>query len=946
MKPLLFSLSLLPLLLLGAEAVDTTPPPAIPPQEHNLTTAPQKEHIDAEDEKLRLMFQVFTYASDLDNAYKVGTKALKRYPDSLHWHQKMAEICQWLGKRSEAVKHYSFVYHQTHDKELEKKILDYALNAYQYEAAAPILESIALADPSRENLEKLVDIYDKVGTPEKAAAILEQVAAEKPSVKSWALLKALQIYVETGDQKQAKHLVEKLEKRGTYDLETGEAIADYYMTRGDISASYKALHQVDPETLGDEAAVYYRQLSDMGWYLQDRKASVLASSKLFALKKARPIDYERIIGLLEGKKPEFVKKVAMEGYRKFGKKYLYLSYIGALFTQKQYAELVKAIESVSGTAMGKELASDVNTWLMLAQAYGALDENDKAVDAFRKAIALDPHSAEIEAALLWYFIDHKRIKELKEAIFQIEEEEQIPQALWLPLAVGNFSLQRADRAMGYIKRLMDAGQNGIDIQFMYAYLMQAREETGAFMMTMEHIFDTLEAQRKRNPSLMRDPRFVENYLKSGMYFIPVDQFEAELERAKTILTPKSYTEIAIFQALRHNTQDRAKFLAAQLKEVEPWMQLNIALADGNGAKLQSLLYRFYEILPIRDRVTAGAQTKNIALSQTLAFEGLEQNRYDYLLYQQMRDLTEQYANWVKTGGALQQRSELDRSWLSFSARYYLENAWTLYADAQLVQNRIRDHETLAYAPNNESLFKIGLQRRFMKGNISFEGGVRSAMETYPFAKAHFHYEPISRFSVDADLGLDILSDETTYLLIGGKKNEIKLEGSFQYLPSTALSLALTAQRLYSQDDYYLGKGYRARLQWYKQLRSGYPDLAWGLFAEYGWYEETEGTKGNIEEIIFYEDTLILPETYYTVGTTFSYGMANKEYFTRVWRPYASVSPYYNGLLQQLSFSFDAGLGGEIYDRDHLTAGISYDHSVNGTQESNLQIYIRYKHFFQ
>jgi hypothetical protein len=463
---------------------------------------------------------------------------------------------------------------------------------------------------------------------------------------------------------------------------------------------------------------------------------------------------------------------------------------------------------------------------------------------------------------------------------------------------------------------------------------------------MEHIFDTLEAQRKRNPALMQDPHFVENYLKAGMYYIPVDRFEEELDKAKAILTPQSYTEIAIFQALRHNTQDRAKFLAAQLKEVEPWMRLNIALADGDGAKLQSLLYRFYAILPIRDRVTAGVQIKNIALSQTLAFEGLQQNRYDYLLYQQMRDLTEQYADWVKTDAAIQQRSELNRSWLKFAARYYLENAWTLYANAQLVQNRIRDYETLSYAPSNESLFKIGLQRRFMKGGILMEAGVRTAMETYPFAKVRLHYEPISRFSVDADLGVGILSDETTYLLIGGKKNEIRLKGAFQYLPSTALTMAFSAQRFYSQDGYYLGKGSRARLEWYRQLRSGYPDLAWGLFAVYGWYEEAEGSKGVIDEITVYEETLILPETFYAVGTTFSYGMANKEYFTRVWRPYASISPYYNGLLHQLSFSFDAGMGGEIYDRDHLSVGISYDHSINGTQETNLQIYIRYKHFFQ
>jgi len=164
-------------------------------------------------------------------------------------------------------------------------------------------------------------------------------------------------------------------------------------------------------------------------------------------------------------------------------------------------------------------------------------------------------------------------------------------------------------------------------------------------------------------------------------------------------------------------------------------------------------------------------------------------------------------------------------------------------------------------------------------------------------------------------------------------------------PIQAAWLGLPNTTGVSEIDYFLGDGYRTRLEWYHQMRSGYPDLAWGLFAEYGQYDEEEGSAGVIDSLIIYDDTLILPETFYTIGANFYYGIANKQYYTRVWRPYASFSPYYNGLLHQINFSFDAGLGGMVHDRDHLNVGISYDQSVNGTNESNLQIYIRYKHFF-
>jgi hypothetical protein len=182
--------------------------------------------------------------------------------------------------------------------------------------------------------------------------------------------------------------------------------------------------------------------------------------------------------------------------------------------------------------------------------------------------------------------------------------------------------------------------------------------------------------------------------------------------------------------------------------------------------------------------------------------------------------------------------------------------------------------------------------------------------------------------------------------LGAKKDELRLQTSFQYLPSTNLSLTLSGQKFYSQDDYFLGNGYRVGLEWYHQIRSGYPDLAWSLFTEYSNYNEEKGSHGVVDDLLYSQNIRILPETYYTVGTTFYYGMANKQYYTRVWRPYASFSPYYNGLSNQINFSADAGVGGLVYDSDHLNFGISYDQSVNGTNDSSLHIYFHYKHFFK
>ena len=897
------------------------------------------------DEKLRLMFQVFTYSSDLKNAYVVGQKALKYFPDSLYWHQKMAEVSQWIDKPNEAIRHYEFIYKKTHDLKLRKKILDYSLAAYQYETAAPILKEIALSNPSEKNLDKLVDIYNKTGSPEEAAKILENLSMKNDFNETLAA-KALKIYMEMGEASSASRLVERIEKEKSYNIYTATALGDYYLSQKNSMAAYRSMQKVKKSSLGGNTLSYYRWMSDMGWYLQKFKVAAEASRKLYERGEAQPQDYERILFYYKDKESAFVGRVAYAAYRKFGKKYLYTGYLDTLSQLKQYHRLVTEIEKGFRGPMGKDLKSEVYIWLMLGGAYGAEKEYTKSIEAYRQALRLDPSSAEIEAAILWSYIDHKQYAAMKAMMWEIEKRRTIPPVLKLPLAVGNFVMQRSDRAMLYVKELMKYNRKSIDLKFMYADLMQTREETGAFMKMMEKIYTILDAQRKREPSRMHHAAFVENYLKSAMYFMPVDQFERVLHRSKSLLSTKRYREITIFQTLRHRAQERAEYLSRKLKQVEPWMQLNVALFEDARADQQTILYRYYTILPIRDRVTAAVRTGNIAFAQTLLFKGLEENRRDYLLYQQMRDLDEKYANTVHLKGGLQRRTELDRKYLDISGHYYLHEAWRFFARAATVQNSMRKAQIFKKLPRNETLFKMGIEKRFTRGIFSLEAGVRAAMKTYGFAKAKLHYDIISRIFIEAECSNSHIADETTYLLLGGKKDELKVKTSFQYLPSTSVALKVSGQHFYSQDNYSLGKGYRIGMEWYHQIRHGYPDLAWSLFSEYGNYKEEEGKRGVIDDLPYLSTTQVLPETYYTVGTTFYYGMANKQNYTRVWRPYVSFSPYFNGLNNQFDFSLDAGVGGLLYDRDHLNFGLSYDQSVNGTDESSSRIYFHYKHFFE
>jgi len=897
------------------------------------------------DETMRLIYQVFIYSEDLENGYIVAKKAIVKYPESIYWHQKLAEVAKWLDKREEAIDNYLFVFKKSHDKVLGEKILNYAIGAYQYETAIPILREKVLDNPTKENIKDLILIHDRAGIPEDTAEILMELSRRTNADPYW-IEKAMEIYIELGDSEAVDKIIKDIEDRVTIDIETTQKISSYYISQKELKKSYDILFHADRSDSDQNIIPYYQQVSDLGWYLQDEKGASKASKELYLIGEARLVDYERIIYYYKESEPELVADVALDGYRKFKKEYLYITYLNRLFSNREYEKLSLAFDRLEQGSEDKDIVSTLYFWLMKGQMYSALGDQDRAEESFQKALSIDKNSSSTIVTLLWFYITNHDSKSLKKMLFKIEESEDIDQKLWLPLAVSNFSLQKPDRAMIYIKSLMrlEKSEINLDIKFIYAYLMQAREEQGAFMKIMREIYYSLEKRKMEDPRLLYDPKFLEKYLKSGAYFIAVDEYEELLKRSKSILDKESYIELSISWSLRHNAHSRARYLASKLSNIEPWMNLSIAMSSGDRSSQLDILYHYYTILPIRDRVVAAINTGNISLAQSLVFRGREDNRADYLIYQQERDLIESNVNTIdiKLGETI--RNNLDRSYIHIDNRYYLAEAWSILTKIDLSTNRNKNRESLLTIPNSDNAIDLGLRKKFMRGYWELHIGMRSSIENYYHLYALIHYKLMSRLTLDASYKNSTNANETTYLLIGGKKDEIKTKATLQYLPSSSISLSMTYNKFYSQDDSYLGYGYNVRAEWYHQIHNGYPDMAIGVFSEYGNYIEEFGSNGIIRDIMPNDGRVlpVLPEEFYNIGMSLFYGMVNKEHYTRVWRPYAQFAPYYSGHTNSINLSLGVGYGGSLYGKDHLAIGVSYDQSVNGTQESTLGIYIKYR----
>ena len=183
--------------------------------------------------------------------------------------------------------------------------------------------------------------------------------------------------------------------------------------------------------------------------------------------------------------------------------------------------------------------------------------------------------------------------ELKQLLFEIDERGSVAPVLWLPLASGHFNLQHPDRALVYVNQLLKHNPENIDIRFLYAYILQIQNETDGFMKQMRLIYHQLESKRNVNPLLMKQQVFLDNYLKSAMYIVNPDDFEAMLRKSKKYLDKTHYENLTLDWSLRNNAHEQANMILNKMHTVEPWMKLNKALHFKDHTRLQDLLYQYY-----------------------------------------------------------------------------------------------------------------------------------------------------------------------------------------------------------------------------------------------------------------------------------------------------------------------------------------------------------------
>ena len=904
--------------------------------------------ISEEEAELRLMLQVFLYKGDLESAYKIAKMGINRYPNSYYWNQKMADICQWTNRTAEAMKHFRKMYELHYDPALEDKLIHYGLQYYQYEAIEPLVLNKARKRPTEKNIDNLIDVYKKVGMPEKVLTVLEN--EYKRTKKHIFLTKALDLALEIGDLENAQKYVELIEKQKPYSKVDAALLAKYYYINRKLDRAYTVLTNTKNKERIEDAnntkeLDYFELTSDIAWYLQKNVPAAKASRKLMDAGKARLVDYERIALVY----PDIDNDVAMEavkqGYQKYKITYMFFSYANDALAKNRYDELVSLMKSID--EKHSPIAKNPMYWIIKSKIYNHFRQYRQEEAALKKALALSPGNLEIKISLLWHYMDTHDVKNTKLLLWELVQNVPINESLYFPIASAYFYLDDINRAAYYLNEMQlngDRTTQTIPYKFLLAYVKQIQNDEGAYKQLMFEITETLKQRMKKVPSLQKESQTLSDYLRAAMNVLPPDKFEKEFKKATPYLKEKDYNEIAYSWAMKNNAYEKSHEIYNNARYRELWMQFYDAYRSQDHTRTENLLDQYLELLPQGDAVGALVEDGQISRAQSTNFKLLYHNDDNQNSYIRHLDLSKKRTDKIDAKIARLYREPLLQRYIRLINRSYIGDDWYVIEAFDIKNNKSTDKSFLINPPKLTYRAGIGAKKEFERGYLLMQAAYNNHMRSYFSFLVDGDYRASTDFTFGIKAGKNILTDATTQLYLGGKKDMLQSRIRYQLLDSTVINIQYTKSKFYSQDDVYLGDGDYFFTHITRQIRNGYPDIFVTLFFDKANYNETNGTKGVIDEIQT-DNFEVLPFSFYNVGIDLSLGMANRHYYTRVWRPYLHVAAYYNSDINDYTYSAHVGYGGKVYEQDHLSIGASYSNYLNGIGGKIFEIYLNYEFLY-
>jgi tetratricopeptide (TPR) repeat protein len=918
-----------------------------------------------DEEKYTLAYEVFLGARNLEDAYRVAQAAVAQVPQHAGWRQRLAQVAEWTGRPAVALEQWRWLAAAaataTERERAWQAVLRLAPAAGDDEALLAAWLHAAETQPmNAERWRRIAEGFERVARPADGAQYFQR-RYERSAEPLFLELRAYLLERLGRDEEAIAAYAALIEKHGAEGSRLLRA-ATLLLRHNRFREAFRLLDR-HRRAVAQADAEFWNLFADLAWRLQQDAAAREAYETLARRPEAGELVWGRLVELTRDKDPAGAARVAALGYERTRSPALAVLATELYWQQRDLVEL-RRFHAAMSAQDEQRLAGNAYFFALRAQFHDADGRPREAVADYRRAIAIEPGNADLVSALLWHLVSRKETAALRRELARYEPRARESGGLAEVYAAAYAVLGELPRALAYYARLRDNKRDDYLWLLGYADVLEQAGNGAMALRVRRHAWQAMRAELKGRGERDLSRAELEAVARMTLADSPGDPALALVGRvlrqdfvrdppdAPTRELDAGVRELVLSWALSTERMDAAKAwlwsqYARQLAR-PTWAQMSIALAENDREAVARLLAADDGALPVYDRIEAARVTARLRLAQTYAFDAQEKRRDDDELHVKLTETLLESANAIVytdvpfERGVLKGREQ--RAVVRVWANERLRLALDFGGDGRLAST---NPAALTGVPGRIEEYGLAARWRHERAHTDVRVGYRSALGThYPLSFAHTR-EWAPRVSGVLGFTLDERAPETNPLYVGGMRDRAAASFTWRVGLREYLTVEGWAARYHTQDDTYLGRGHGVYWEAGHLFRTAYPDLrvrVTGAHQSYRADGTVDARAARLDPSAVLGPRYFIPESFDVLGAYLSFGLDDRDRYSRGFRFFADVGPTWNSQLGE-GFLFSVGGGRSVLGPDRLAAYFTRSKGGGSVGGFTTEFGVRYEYMF-
>lgn len=901
-------------------------------------------------EQLNKRVEIALATGALNDAFTTSERLLIELPKDPYFHERMAQIAEWNGKPDVALSHWIWLL--KYDRFCDTAVPNSLRLAIGLQNSEALLEAFTLLSDRRVLSDTEFQNLDGAISTQKNSiqgiSFLKHYLSHYPAEqRAWEMLAKTQenalLYSESVAtwsyiDEHFGHPLNALVQQARLMRQMGKQESAFSMLSSNQGRA----------SLKDDA--FWQLFADLSWDLKRTDSALMAYGNLWKSGAANDLVVERLIQLRRDKKQgNEAVAIALEAYQRLKNPRWLLLAMDAALQFELWDDLRGMLQTAKADQQQFEKLEMY--WLIQAQAYNHDKQPTQVLEAYQKALGVNPESVIAKEGVLWSLIDHDDRPRLARFLQGWQPVAYSTPALWGVYGIGLSKLGRNEQALPWFERKANTSRDDYLWLLTYADIMDKAGHVDAALSLRRYVLSDL---RKSLLKSSNNPDQSLKMLQPALLKLIRDLKGADLEESvmqrflSAGVNDPMVREMAIASSLSRENFDAARYwlLRAHVarQKIPVWQRLTLALADNDQTTLADILSNEGDKLTPTDRI----EPLNRLNRTDKAIEILD----SYL--QTSDELSTSQAGLYKYRNELliQQSSKFDLGWdiksLGILGIDQSEARFTLPLSnkslaLQLRHNHLRSSDSLLVLKDANEVDVSA------DGNYKFNSGAQvqasvganlKDQQSLGYGSVSINSKLAEYLDTNFRVGVHELSTETAALRAFGAKDKVSLTLTTKPTSQSFMLLDLDGHRYLTRQGTLLGDGYKvSAIVGYTLFRTM---PIWQVRLQGSW--ESNSLKDHLPAELSTslgspsaDIRFIVPKEYGTmgVGTTLRYGLSEQE---APRQPFLLIDAWIGWAWPSnvLAYNGRAGVGISLFRADVLSVGAFYGNVQGGQPNTAYQ----------